>query len=120
MVFSDVESISVIKNNSIIQKEPKKKWPPISTKNHAQYFIKWYAFLKSALSLLKQTVVIKMFVFTTSKHVNSDNLCIYGFPKAIVKMSAMENDNKPNFGFFVFQLLFVRNLQYFPLNAYFW
>ena len=52
-----------------------------------------------------------MFVFITSKHHDSDNLCIYGFPEAIVKMSAMENDNKPNFGFSVIQLLFVRNLQ---------
>ena len=47
--------------------------------------------LKSALSLLKQTVLIKMYVFVTSKHVNSDNLVIYGFPEAIFKILAIEN-----------------------------
>ena len=60
-----------------------------------------------------------MYVFITSKHVNSDDVCIYGFPEAIFKMSAMENDNKPNFRFSIIQL-FVRNLQYLPLNVYFW
>ena len=58
-----------------------------------------------------------MYFFITSKHINSDNLCIYGFPEAIFKMSAMENDNKPNFGFSIIQLLYVRNLQYLPLNV---
>ena len=58
-----------------------------------------------------------MYFFITSKHINSDNLCIYGFPEAIFKMSAMENDNKPNFWFSIIQLLFVRNLQYLPLNV---
>ena len=100
-----------LKNNQIIQKRaPKTRWPPISTKNHAQYFIKWYAILKPALSLLKQTVVIKMYVFITSKHVNNENLCIYGFTEAIFKMSAMENDKKATFGFSIIQLLFVKNL----------
>ena len=108
-----------LKNNSIIPKGPKKRWPPISAKIHAQYFIKWYAILKSALNLLKQTVLIEMHVFITSKHVNNDNLCIYGFPGAIFKMSAMENDKKANFGFSIIQLLFVTNLQYLPLNVYF-
>ena len=55
------------KYNSIIQKGPKKtRWPPISTKHHAQFFIKWYAVLKSALSLLRQTVLNKMYVFITN------------------------------------------------------
>ena len=61
-----------------------------------------------------------MYVLITSKHVNSDNLCIYGFPEAIWKMSAMENDKKPNFGLSIIQLLFVTNLQYLFLNVYFW
>ena len=43
---------------------------------------------RKGLSWLKQTVLIKMYVFITSKHVNSDNLCIYDFPEAIFKMSA--------------------------------
>ena len=57
-----------LKNNSIIQKGPPKKtrWRPISSKKHAQFFIKWYAILKSALSLLEQTVLIEMYVFITS------------------------------------------------------
>ena len=58
---------------------------------HNTSSIKWYAILKSDLSLLKQTVLIEMYVFVTSKHVNSDILCIYGFLEAIFKMSAMEN-----------------------------
>ena len=103
-----------------MKKGPKIWRPQISTKNHAQYFIKWYEILKSALSLLKQTVFIEMYVFITSKRVNSDNLCIYGFAEAIFKMSAIENDNNLNFGFSIIQLLFVRNLQYLPLNVYFW
>ena len=37
-----------------------------------------------------------MYVFVKRKHVKSDNLCIYGFPEAIFKMWAMENDKKPN------------------------
>ena len=39
-----------------------------------------------------------MHVFITSKHVHSDNLCIYGFPEAIFKTSAMENDKKQKLG----------------------
>ena len=89
----------------LFKKGLKIRWLPISTNNHAQHFIKWYAILKSVLSLLKQTVLIKMYVFITSKYVNSDNLCIYGFPGAIFKMSA----NKPNFGFSIIQLRFVSN-----------
>ena len=61
-----------------------------------------------------------MYVFTTSKHVNSDTFCIYDFPEAIFKKSAMENDKKPKFGFSIIQLLFVINVQYLPLNVYFW
>ena len=98
----------------------KTKSPPISTKNHAQFFINWYEILKSALSLLKQTVLINMYVFVTSKHVKSDNLCIYGYPEDIFKMLAMENNKKPNFGLSIIQLLFVTNLQYLPINIYFW
>ena len=61
-----------------------------------------------------------MYVFITSKHVNIDNLCIYGFPEAIFKMLAVENDKKPKLGFSIIQFLFVTNLQYLPLNVYFW
>ena len=64
-------------------------------------------------------VLINMYVFVTSKHVKSDNSCIYGFPEAIFKMLAMENDKKQKFGLSITQLLFVTNLQYLPLNVYF-
>ena len=33
-----------------------------------------------------------MYVIITSKHVNNDNFCIYGFFEAIFKMLAMENE----------------------------
>ena len=50
-----------------------------------------------------------MYVFITSKHVNSDNLCIYGFSEAIFKMSAMENDKSqisdfPSSSFYLSQI----------------
>ena len=35
-----------------------------------------------------------MYIFVTSKHVKSDNSCIYSFPEAIFKMLAMENEKK--------------------------
>ena len=59
-----------------------------------------------------------MSLLITSKHVNSDNL--YGFPGAIFKMLAMKNDKKPKLGFSIIQLLFITNLQYLPLDVYFW
>ena len=58
-----------------------------------------------------------MYVFKPSKHVNSDNLCIYAFPESIFNMSVMENDKKPQFRFSIIQILFVTNLQYLPLNV---
>ena len=54
MVFGYVETISGVKKNQSLKKGPKIRWPPIATKNHAQYFIKWYEILKSALSLLSK------------------------------------------------------------------
>ena len=119
MVFGYAQSISGVKNNSIIQKGPKKQGGHQSRLESCTIFFKWYAILKSALSLLKPTVLINMYVFVTSKHVN-DNSCIYSFPEAIFKMLVMENDKKPKFGLSIFQLLFVLNLQYLPRNAYFW
>ena len=74
--------------------------------------------LLNPLYLLKQTVLFKMYVFITSKHVDSDNLCIYGFLVAIFKMLAKENDKKPKFGFSIIQLLFATNLQFLHLNVY--
>ena len=59
-----------------------------------------------------------MYIFITSKHVDSDNLCIYGFLVAIFEMLAKENDKKPKFGFSIIQLLFATNLQYLHLNVY--
>ena len=61
-----------------------------------------------------------MYDFVISKHVNNENLCVNGSPEAIFKMLAMENDKKPKLGFSIIQLLFVINLQYLPLDVYFW
>ena len=76
-------------------------------------------FLNLLLSLLKPTFLINMYVFVISKHVKSDNSCIYSSPEAIFKMLVMENEKKPKFGLSIFQLLFVTNLQYLHRNVYF-
>ena len=40
-----------LKKMQSFKKGPKIRWLPILTKNQSQYFIKWYAILKSALTL---------------------------------------------------------------------
>ena len=57
-----------------------------------------------------------MYVLRTNQDVNSDNLCIYGFIEALLKMSARENDKTTKFGFSIVWLLFGTYVQYLPLN----
>ena len=57
-----------------------------------------------------------MYMLRTNQDVNSDNLCIFGFLEALLKMSARENDKTTKFGFSNVRLLFVTHLQYLPLN----
>ena len=57
-----------------------------------------------------------MYMLRTNQDVNSDNLCIFGFLEALLKMSARENDKTTIFGFSNVRLLFVTYLQYLPLN----
>ena len=42
-------------------------------KNHAQFHIKRYAILNTALRMPKQTVLTVIYVFLTNQDVNSDN-----------------------------------------------
>ena len=57
-----------------------------------------------------------MYMLRTNQDVNSDNLCIFGFLEALLKMSARENDKTTKFGFSNVRLLFVTYLQYLLLN----
>ena len=79
----------------------------MSTKIDAQFIIKWYTILKSALSLLKQTVLINMYVFIPSKDANSENLCTYGFPFSKCwpsKMTKTQNLDFPSSSFYFSQI----------------
>ena len=109
-----------LKNSSLIWKGSKNEDGHQSWLNdHAQLFIKSYAIFNFALTSLKQTILTIMYVFITNSDVYSD-LCMYGFPRAILKMSAMENDKRPRFGISIIQFLFVTQLQYSTLHVCFW